>query len=73
MIYIIGTDHFFQVPTVPRRAVAGRDGMIQFHRYLSSVATRLGADMLTEEASAEWVGDQGLKPGPRHSGFQPLP
>ncbi len=33
--------------------------MIRFQRYLSGAAKRLGAKMIAEEASEEWVNDQG--------------
>jgi hypothetical protein len=59
MIYIIGADHYFQVSTTPKRAGAGKQGLIKFQRYLSGVAKRLGAKMIAEQASAEWVNDQG--------------
>jgi hypothetical protein len=59
VIHLVGTDQFFQVSTAPRRAGAGRDGLLKFQRYLSSAAKRLGANMIAEEASAEWVNDQG--------------
>jgi hypothetical protein len=59
MIYIIGTDHYFQVSTTPKRAGAGKPDMIKFHRYLSGAAKRVGATLIAEEASEEWVNDQG--------------
>lgn len=59
MIYIIGTDHYFQVSTTPKRTGAGKPGMIKFHRYLSGAAKRLGATLIAEEANEEWVNDQG--------------
>jgi hypothetical protein len=59
MIHIIGADHYFQVSTTPKRAGAGKQGLIKFQRYLSGAAKRLGAKMIAEQASAEWVDDQG--------------
>jgi hypothetical protein len=59
MIHIIGTNHYFQVSTTPKRTGAGKQGMIKFQRYLSGAAKRLGAAMIAEEASEEWVNDQG--------------
>jgi hypothetical protein len=59
MIHIIGTDRFFQVSTAPRRAGAGKDGLIKFQAYLARTARRLDANMIAEEANLEWVMDQG--------------
>ena len=59
MIFIIGTDHYFQVSTTPKRDGAGKLDLIRFQRYLSASAKRMGAKMIAEEASVEWVNDQG--------------
>jgi hypothetical protein len=59
MIHIIGTDHYFQVSTTVKRRGAAKQEMAKFQRYLSTAAKRLGAAMIAEEASAEWVKDHG--------------
>jgi hypothetical protein len=59
MIFIIGTDPYFQVSTTPKRAGGGKAGLIKFQRYLSATAKRLAAAMIAEEASEEWVSEQG--------------
>ena len=59
MIHIIGTDPYFQVSTTVKRRGAAKQEMAKFQRYLSTAAKRLGAAMIAEEASAEWVKDHG--------------
>jgi len=59
MIHIIGTDPYFQVSTTVKRRGAAKQEMARFQRYLSIAAKRLGAAMIAEEASAEWVKDHG--------------
>jgi hypothetical protein len=59
MIFIIGTDRYVQVSTTPKRDGAGKQDLIRFQRYLSVSAKHLGAKMIAEEASKEWVNDQG--------------
>ena len=44
--------------TIKRRGAA-KEEMAKFQRYLSTAAKRLGAAMIAEEASAEWVKDHG--------------
>ena len=59
MIHIVGTDPYFQVSTTVKRRGAAKQEMAKFQRYLSTAAKRLGAAMIAEEASAEWVKDHG--------------
>lgn len=59
MIFITGTDHYFQVSTAPKRSGAGKQGLIRFQRYLIGASKHMGAKMIAEEASEEWVSDQG--------------
>ncbi len=59
MIFIIGTDRYFLVSTAPRRKGAGKEGLAKFHRYLNGAANRRAAGLIAEEASEEWVSEQG--------------
>ena len=61
MIHIIGTSHSLQVWTPARRA-RGADqpnGIWAFGSYLDEVAVAVKADMIAEEANAEWIDRHG--------------
>ena len=63
MIYIIGTRHPFQVWTEAIRDgdsfIPRKEHVEAFETYVTDVARSLKADMIAEEASVDWVADQG--------------
>jgi hypothetical protein len=59
MIHIVGTDRYYQVWTDAKREGAAKPELSKFQRYLSIAAKRLGAGILAEDVSEEWVKDQG--------------
>jgi hypothetical protein len=59
MIHIIGMDRYYQVSTDAKRQGAAKQELAQFQRYLSGVVKRLGAQMIAEQASEEWVKGHG--------------
>lgn len=61
MIHIIGIDRYYQVSTDAKRQGAAKQEIARFLRYLSAAAKRLGAQMIAEQASEEWV--EGHGPG----------
>jgi hypothetical protein len=61
MIHIIGMDRYYQVSTDAKRHGAAKQEIARFQRYLSTAAKRLGAQMIAEQASEEWV--EGHGPG----------
>jgi len=61
MIHIIGMDRYYQVSTDAKRQAAAKQEIARFQRYLSTAAKRLGAQMIAEQASEEWI--EGHGPG----------
>jgi hypothetical protein len=61
MIHIIGIDRYYQVLTDAKRHGAAKQEIARFQRYLSAAVKRLGAGMIAEQASQEWV--EGHGPG----------
>jgi hypothetical protein len=59
MIHIIGVDRYYQVSTDAKREGAASKDIARFQRYLSTAAKRLGAQMIAEQASEEWVDGHG--------------
>jgi hypothetical protein len=61
MIHIIGVDRYYQVSTEAKREGAAKKELARFQRYLGAAVKRLGAQMIAEQASEEWV--EGHGPG----------
>jgi hypothetical protein len=61
MIHIIGMDRYYQVSTDAKRQGAANQDITRFQRYLGAAVKRLGAKMIAEQASGEWV--EGHGPG----------
>jgi hypothetical protein len=61
MIHIIGMDRYYQVATDAKRQGAAKHEITKFQRYLSAAVKSLGAKMIAEQASKEWV--EGHGPG----------
>jgi hypothetical protein len=59
MIHIIGVDRYYQVSTDAKREGAAKQELARFQRYLSAAVKRLGAQMIAEQGSEEWVESHG--------------